>query len=124
LTVDAIVAGNRERDYLTGMTTPPRLTLRSLLSFAWHARWTIDYLRHERFDLPNISHFVRAGTNVKYSVVDYLDSQMKRNIDWDDAAAIIEEWGGPFAVKGVMAVDDAKRCVEIGATAIIVSNHG
>ena len=90
LTVDAIVAGNRERDYWTGMTTPPRLTLRSLLSFVWHARWTIDYLRHDRFDLPNISRFVSAGTNVKYSVVDYLDSQMKRNIDWDDAAAIIE----------------------------------
>ena len=124
LTVDAIVAGNRERDYWTGMTTPPRLTLRSLLSFVWHARWTIDYLRHDRFDLPNISRFVSAGTNVKYSVVDYLDSQMKRNIDWDDAAAIIEEWGGPFAVKGVMSVDDAKRCVEIGATAIMVSNHG
>lgn len=124
LTVDTVVAGNRERDYVTGMTTPPRLAWRSLLSFATHPRWSLNYLFRERFDLPNISDFVAAGTGVESSVVDYLNSQLKRRISWDDAAAVIDEWGGPFAVKGVMSVDDARRCVEIGATAIIVSNHG
>ena len=49
---------------------------------------------------------------------------MKRTIDWDDAAAMIEEWGGPFAIKGVMSVDDARRCVAAGASAIMISNHG
>ena len=124
LTVDTIVAGNRERDYVTGMTTPPKLTLKSLLSFALHQRWAWNYLLRERFDLPNISDFVPAGTNVPMSVVDYIDSQMKRSIEWDDAAAMIEEWGGPFAIKGVMSVADARRCVDIGASAIMVSNHG
>jgi L-lactate dehydrogenase (cytochrome) len=57
-------------------------------------------------------------------VVDYLNDQMKVSIDWDDAAKLVEEWGGPFAVKGVMSVDDAKRCVQIGASAIMISNHG
>jgi L-lactate dehydrogenase (cytochrome) len=85
LTVDAIVAGNRERDYITGMTTPPKLTPKSLLSFALHPEWSIN---------------------------------------WDDAARMIEEWGGPFAIKGVMSVDDVKRCVDVGASAIMVSNHG
>ena len=41
LTVDTIVAGNRERDYHTGMTTPPQLTAKSLLSFAMHPGWTL-----------------------------------------------------------------------------------
>ena len=49
---------------------------------------------------------------------------MRRDIDWDQAARMIEEWHGPFAVKGVMSVADAKRCVEIGASAIMISNHG
>ncbi len=124
LTVDTIVAGNRERDYHTGMTTPPRLTPRSLLSFATHWRWTMNYLFRERFDLPNIAGYVEAGRKVETSVVDYIDTQLKRAIDWDDAAVMIEEWGGPFAVKGVMSVDDAKRCVDIGASAIMISNHG
>jgi L-lactate dehydrogenase (cytochrome) len=117
LTVDTIVAGNRERDFLTGMTTPPKLTPRSLLSFATHPGWTFNYLLREKFDLPNIS-------QTSSSVIDYLDTQLKRSIDWDDVASMIAEWGGPFAIKGVMSVDDAKRSVEVGASAIMISNHG
>ena len=124
LTVDTIVAGNRERDYLTGMTTPPRLTPRSLLSFAAHPRWSLNYLFRQRFDLPNVSPYLRAGSSVATSVVDYINQQMRQSIDWDDAARMIEEWGGPFAIKGVMAVDDARRAVDIGASAIMISNHG
>jgi len=124
LTVDTIVSGNRERDYLTGMTTPPKLTLRSLMSFAAHPAWTCNYLLRERFDLPNISQFVAAGSSVKASIPDYINGQMKRSIDWGDVADMIAEWGGPFAIKGVMSVDDAKRSVEVGASAIMISNHG
>jgi len=124
LTVDTIVAGNRERDYITGMTTPPKLTPRSLLSFAMHPTWTFNYLLRERFDLPNVSRYVKAGSSVASSVVNYLDTQLKRSIDWDDVARMIEEWGGPFAIKGVMSVRDAQRAVDVGATAIMISNHG
>ena len=124
LTVDTIVGGKRERDLVTGFTSPPRLTPRSLFSFAAHPHWTLNYLLREKFDLPNISSVIEAGSKQRYSVMDYLDTQLKRTIDWDDAARLREEWGGPFAVKGVMSVDDAKRCVDIGATAIMISNHG
>jgi L-lactate dehydrogenase (cytochrome) len=58
------------------------------------------------------------------SVVDYLNTQVKTSISWDDAASMVEEWGGPFAIKGVMSVNDARRCVDIGASAIMISNHG
>ncbi|MDH3646244.1 MAG: alpha-hydroxy-acid oxidizing protein [Gammaproteobacteria bacterium] len=124
LTVDAIVAGNRERDYLTGFTTPPKLTPRSLLSFALHPGWSLNYLFREKFDLPNVSRYISAGSSIASSVTDYLDSQMQRSINWEDAARMVEQWQGPFAVKGVMSVADARRCVDIGATAVIVSNHG
>ena len=124
LTVDAIVAGNRERDYISGMTTPPKLTAKSLLSFALHPEWSLNYLFREKFDLPNVSKFIKAGSNVQYSIVDYIDTQLKRSISWDDAAQMIEEWGGPFAIKGIMSVDDARRSVDAGASAIMVSNHG
>ena len=43
---------------------------------------------------------------------------------WDDVAWLREQWGGPFMLKGVMRVDDAKRAVDAGVTAISVSNHG
>jgi L-lactate dehydrogenase (cytochrome) len=78
----------------------------------------------EKFDLPNISSFIEAGSKTQSSIVDYLNTEIKRTIDWDDAASMIEEWGGPFAIKGIMSVDDAKRSVEAGASAIMISNHG
>lgn len=124
LTVDTIVAGNRERDYHTGMTTPPKLTPASLLSFAMHPRWTFNYLLRDKFDLPNISMTIDAGSKKTSSVIEYINSQLKRSIDWDDVAAMIEEWGGSFAIKGVMSVDDARRSVDAGASAIMISNHG
>jgi L-lactate dehydrogenase (cytochrome) len=43
---------------------------------------------------------------------------------WADLAWLREQWGGPFLVKGVMRADEARRCVDIGATAVSVSNHG
>jgi heme/flavin dehydrogenase (mycofactocin system) len=43
---------------------------------------------------------------------------------WDDVAWMCKEWGGPFMLKGVMRVDDARRAVDAGVTAISVSNHG
>ena len=124
LTVDTIVPGNRERDVVTGMTTPPKLTLKSLLSFLTHPRWTLGYVTGDRFDLPNVSGYVEQGSSVSSSVASYIQTQMKRAIDWEDAAKMIEEWGGPFAIKGVMSVDGARRAVDIGASAIMLSNHG
>ncbi|MEQ8206284.1 MAG: alpha-hydroxy acid oxidase, partial [Woeseia sp.] len=124
LTVDTIVSGNRERDYLTGMTSPPKLTPRSLLSYMVHPNWTLNYLAREKFDLPNISASIDAGSKVPVSVMEYLNKELKRTISWDDAANMIAEWGGPFAIKGVMSVDDARRAVDIGASAIMISNHG
>ncbi|MEM7281831.1 MAG: alpha-hydroxy acid oxidase [Pseudomonadota bacterium] len=124
LTVDTIVSGNRERDFVTGMTTPPKLTPWSLLSFLLHPEWSMNYVLREKFDLPNISSRVEQGSNVASSIVDYINQQMKRSISWKDAEDMIKLWDGPFAIKGVMSVADAKRAVDVGASAIMISNHG
>lgn len=124
LTVDTIVAGNRERDYVTGMSTPPKPTLASLLSFALHPQWSLNYLFRDKFDLPNVSKYVKDGSDMKSSVVDYINHHINSRISWDDAAKMIEQWQKPFAIKGVMSVADAKKAVEIGASAIMLSNHG
>jgi L-lactate dehydrogenase (cytochrome) len=124
LTVDTIVSGNRERDYRTGMTTPPKLTLKSLLSFALHPEWTANYLCREKFELANVARYIRQGTDIASSVMDYLNDQIEPCITWADAEATRREWGGPFAIKGIMSVADSKRAVDIGATAIMISNHG
>jgi L-lactate dehydrogenase (cytochrome) len=124
LTVDTVVAGNRERDYYTGMTTPPKLTARSLLSFALHPTWTLNYLLRDKFELANVSEYIRQGSDIASSIIDYINNQFDPCISWADAEKMRVEWGGPFAIKGVMSVGDARRAVDIGASAIMVSNHG
>ena len=124
LTVDTIVGGNRERDLVTGFTSPPRLTPRSVFSFATHPAWTANYLFREPFELSNLKDHIPEGSNVSVSVSDYFSSMLDQSMDWEAAADIRERWGGPFCLKGVMSVEDARRAVEIGASAIMVSNHG
>ncbi len=124
LTVDTIVGGNRERDLVTGFTSPPKLTLRSLASFAAHPRWTLNYLFREPFELSNLKDFVDEGTNVSVSVAQYFSTMLDQSMDWNAAAEVRKRWGGQFCLKGIMSVEDARRAVNIGATAIMVSNHG
>ncbi|MDA9643716.1 alpha-hydroxy-acid oxidizing protein [Candidatus Pelagibacter sp.] len=124
LTVDTLVAGNRERDHRTGFTTPPKLTLESLLSFAMRPEWVFKYLTNKKFELANIKNKTDKGTNIAKSVIDYINEQYDPAMNWKDAEYCIKRWNGPFALKGVMSVEDAKRAVDIGCTAIMISNHG
>ena len=124
LTVDTLVAGNREKDHRTGFTTPPKLTLNSLLSFALRPLWVLRYLTNKKFELSNVIKKTDKGTNITKSVIDYINEQYDPKMNWKDAEYCVKKWNGPFALKGVMSVDDAKRAIDIGCTAIMVSNHG
>ncbi len=124
LTVDTIVGGNRERDLVTGFTSPPRLTLKSMMSFATHPRWTFNYLFRPSFELSNLKDHVDEGSNISLSVSDYFSTMLDQSMDWKAAEDVRKQWGKQFCLKGVMSVEDARRAVDIGATAIMVSNHG
>jgi L-lactate dehydrogenase (cytochrome) len=56
--------------------------------------------------------------------MEYINEQYDPAMSWKDAEYCIKRWGGPFAIKGLMSVEDAKRAVDIGASAILLSNHG
>ncbi|NNC72677.1 MAG: alpha-hydroxy-acid oxidizing protein [Sphingomonadaceae bacterium] len=124
LTVDTIVGGNRERCLRTGFTSPPKITPRSFLSYAAKPGWGLNYLFREKFELPNLSTHLAEGSSVALSIGDYFSTMLDQSLDWNAAEAIRAEWGGEFCLKGVMSVEDAKRAADIGATAIMVSNHG
>ncbi|MEQ1537511.1 MAG: alpha-hydroxy acid oxidase [Sphingorhabdus sp.] len=124
LTVDTIVSGNRERCQRTGFTSPPRFTPSSILSYATHPAWVANYLFREKFALPNLDTHVGQGTNVAVSVADYFNTMLDQSMDWKMAETVRADWGGQFCLKGIMSVADARRAVDIGATAIMVSNHG
>ena len=123
LTVDAITGGNRERDLRTGFSIPVKLTLAAMAQFAMRPSWVANYLARERFRLPQLEdHLSIEGGSV--SVGRYFTEMLDQTMNWDDAAEMVAQWGGPFCLKGVMSVEDARRAVDIGCTGIILSNHG
>ena len=124
LTVDTIVGGNRERDLYTGFTSPPKLTLKSLFSFAMHPGWAFNHFTHSKFELSQLKDWVQEGTKLSLSISDYFTKMIDQSMDWKAAEEVNKYWGKPFALKGIMSVEDAKKAVDIGATAIMISNHG
>ncbi len=124
LTVDSITGGNRERDVVTGFTSPPKLTLQSLISFATHPTWAINHFTHEKFSLPQLENHVDQGTDIAISVSNYFKTMLDQSMSWQDAEDICKKWDGEFCLKGIMSIEDARKAVDIGATGIIVSNHG
>jgi L-lactate dehydrogenase (cytochrome) len=124
LTVDTPVAGNRERDKVNGLSLPPRLSFKSMLSFAAHPRWALGALSGRRFNFANVVHRVDGLANGPTSLFRYIEDQFDPFISWRDLEQLAQFWGGPLAIKGVMAPDDSLRAIERGATAIMLSNHG
>jgi L-lactate dehydrogenase (cytochrome) len=124
LTVDTITGGNRERDLRTGFTIPPKLDLLGLLSFIMKPMWGINYVTRPKFELPHLQDYVGAGTSTVTSIGSYFSNMLDQSMSWKDAEKLCADWGGHFALKGIMSVEDAKRAVDIGCTGIMVSNHG
>jgi L-lactate dehydrogenase (cytochrome) len=120
LTVDAPLAGNRERDPRNGFSLPPKITPQTVGQVLARPAWALDLLRQPPIKPANFAHLPQPPGGI----IGFINSQFDRSVTWKDAAWMREAWGGPFAVKGVSTPGDAQRCVEIGATAAWVSNHG
>ena len=124
LTVDIPVAGYRERELRYGFTLPPKLNLAGVIGFAAKPGWVYRALTHPTATLANVSHKIPEGSSQSTSLMEYIARQFDPSVTWDDLAWMVEEWGGPFVVKGILSPADARRSVQSGVTAISVSNHG
>jgi len=124
LTVDVPTNGRRERDFRTGMTVPPKLGLSGYMNIAKHLDWSFNYLTHQPTpSMVNLEHKVPKNSSGT-TVMDFMNSQFDRTVTWKDAAWMIKQWNKPFAIKGILSVEDAKIAADIGASAVMVSNHG
>jgi L-lactate dehydrogenase (cytochrome) len=122
LTVDASVRGNRERELRAGMSLASNWSIRRARAFASRPQWLLRQARKGPIRLPNIAARTLSSNLAENSR--FIGAQLNPAVTWKDVQEIIELWGGPFAIKGIMCVKDATRAVEVGATAVIVSNHG
>jgi len=112
------------QDLETGFTIPMKLNLNSALSFAIHPSWAFNYFTKPKWELSNLKNHIDAGTSVMTSIGDYFTQMLDNSLDWKGVEKINKKWGRQFAIKGIMSVDDAKKAVDVGATCVMISNHG
>ena len=124
VTIDTPVAGMRERDLRNGMKALASGSTMTMLphlgQFFSRPRWVLDVMRDGGLmKFPNIH--LPSGPMPYADVGAALEQSM---VSWDDLRWIREAWGGPIVVKGAHTADDARRAVDGGASAVVVSNHG
>ena len=117
LTVDVPAAGQRIRDYRNGLTVPPRLTAGTVINAIPRPAWWINFLTTPSIEFASMKNW--EGT-----VGELLDYMFDPTMTWEDLKWIREQWNGTLTVKGIQNLDDAKKAAELGADAVLLSNHG
>jgi L-lactate dehydrogenase (cytochrome) len=117
LTVDTPVAGARMRDARNGLTIPPRLTFRTVGEMALHPAWWGNLLTTRPLEFESM-------TGSPAALADMINALFDPTMTLADLEWLRSIWSGPLVVKGIQTVEDARRVVDAGADAVVVSNHG
>lgn len=123
ITLDLQILGQRHKDLKNGLSAPPKLTPATLLDLSMRWRWGLGMLGTKRRSFRNIIGHAKSASDMR-SLSVWTAEQFEPKLDWSMIARLKEKWGGKVILKGVLDVEDARKAVEIGADAIIVSNHG
>ncbi len=123
LTLDLQILGQRHKDIKNGLTIPIKPTLPNLIDLATKWRWIAAMAKTKRRSFGNIVGHI-DGISDMTSLSIWAAESFDPALDWDEVKKIKDMWDGPLILKGILDAEDAKKAVNVGADAIIVSNHG
>ncbi len=123
LAVDCASLGKRERDLRNGHGRPLEMKIRTALSGLTRPGWIYRFLTSGKLRMANmVDHLPHGGDALK--TIDRVNEQFDASVTWEDAERLRDCWDGPFLLKGVQCIEDCRKAVEIGATGVVLSNHG
>jgi len=123
ITLDLQILGQRHKDLKNGLSAPPKPTLANMVNLATKWQWGLGMLGAKRRHFGNIVGHVQ-GVSDTANLAAWTAEQFDPTLDWDKIAKIKQEWGGKVILKGILDAEDAKMAMQVGADAVIVSNHG
>ncbi|MAH34042.1 MAG: alpha-hydroxy-acid oxidizing enzyme [Verrucomicrobiales bacterium] len=123
LTVDLQVLGIRYKDVKNGLSTPPKLTLKTLLDLALKPKWAFQIAKTKNKTFGNLKPYITNVSNLN-SLSSWINDQFDESLSWDDIKKFRDLWPGKLIIKGIMAPEDAEKATSMGADALIISNHG
>lgn len=123
ITLDLQILGQRHKDLKNGLTAPPKFTPKTIANLATKWGWGLEMLQTKRRFFGNIMGHAKEVSDPS-SLSTWTAEAFDHSLNWERVAELRKMWDGPVILKGIMDVEDAKKAVNIGADAIIVSNHG
>jgi L-lactate dehydrogenase (cytochrome) len=123
LTLDLQILGQRHKDLKNGLSAPPKPTLANIINLLTKPRWCLGMAGTPRRQFGNIVGHVKGVDNMG-DLASWTASQFDPALNWGDIEWIKKRWGGKLIIKGIMDERDAQLCIDAGADALIVSNHG
>ena len=123
ITVDLQILGQRHKDVKNGLSAPPKLTPASVANMMTKVPWGLEMLGTKRRFFGNIVGHAKGVTDPS-SLSSWTAEAFDPSLNWDRIKELRDMWGGKVVLKGILDVEDAKLAAEVGADAIIVSNHG
>jgi len=123
ITVDLQVMGQRHKDIKNGLSAPPKLTPKSVANMMTKVRWGLEMLGTKRRFFGNIVGHA-SGVTDSSSLSAWTAEAFDETLDWNRIREFRKIWDGPFIIKGIIDPRDAKEALNVGADAIVVSNHG
>ncbi len=123
ITLDLQVLGQRHRDIKNGLSVPPKMTLSNILNLLTKPKWCMGMLGTKNRKFGNIVGHVKGVKDIS-SLSEWTANQFDPSLSWDDVLELRKKWTGKIILKGIMDKEDAKAALNVGADAIIVSNHG
>jgi L-lactate dehydrogenase (cytochrome) len=123
ITVDLQMLGQRHKDLKNGLSAPPKLTPASVANMMTKVHWGLGMLGTKRRSFGNIVGHAK-GVSDPSSLSTWTSEAFDQALDWDRIRVFRKMWDGPLIIKGIMDPRDALEALNVGANAIIVSNHG
>jgi len=123
ITVDLQILGQRHKDLKNGLSAPPKFTLASMANLATKVPWGLEMLQTPRRFFGNIVGHAK-GVSDPSSLASWTAEAFDHSLDWDRIKELRSWWDGPVILKGILDAEDAKMAANVGADAIVVSNHG
>jgi L-lactate dehydrogenase (cytochrome) len=123
ITLDLQVMGQRHKDLKHGLAAPPRLTPRTVIDMMTKVRWGLGMLGTKRRFFGNVVGHAK-GVSDSSSLGSWTAEAFDQALDWKRVKELIDMWEGKVILKGILDPEDARKALDVGADAIIVSNHG
>jgi L-lactate dehydrogenase (cytochrome) len=123
ITLDLQMLGQRHKDLKNGLSAPPKPTLKNIINLSTKWQWGLGMLGAKRYNFGNIVGHTEGVSNAS-SLAAWTNEKFDQGLDWARVRELRDMWDGPVILKGIMDARDAREAVNVGADAIVVSNHG